>query len=95
MDLVKTKSALFSWWLARNSTDPLRRRHEAPRWRTHVSNLINEGLRPTRHWRGGWDSGGARNRSQRKHCARGGTLYRDGFHWLAFGRSLKTGGWLP
>jgi hypothetical protein len=66
----------------------VRRNHAGTHLRTREArqDLIREirsGLHSdTRQWRGSLGNGGHRNRRQRKHTAAGGSIYRNGLHWL-------------
>lgn len=45
-------------------------------------NEVKSGLyEDVKNWRAPMGTGGIPNRSQRKHQARGASLYRNGFHW--------------
>ena len=81
MNIQKVKSLMLSYKMACWSKK--KDRHRINALRKELINEIRSGLYfNCNNWRASFGMGGKPNRSQRKHIKKGGTLYRDGFHWL-------------
>lgn len=53
--------------------------------KNHLKQEVKSGLfRDCDSFRGSMGTGGFPNRRQRRHVANGGSLYRDGFHWICY-----------
>jgi hypothetical protein len=91
MNLKEARKLALSWKVATWSNSLAVRKYEAPKRRHELEKHVRSGLTDTsRQWRGDMGDAGKPNRSQRKHLARGGSLYRGGFHWI-IAANLKGG----